>query len=242
MGMAPHASSLRDRRAVLGVLEEVVFRCCLVSPPVGGGQARRLHQTGASHRRQDLNPHIWFWRPALYQLSYGDRCGVVDGGRATRKPTVCRRAYGGLVVYEGLIPLHEVHLPAAKDARVLGGPLTVRRLLRSIERAVPGIRRQRQFDAVHGLHGRFFRLCCPRSEASPSGYTDPLTCPTVLCGELFRGCGSLGLSGCTRRARKVRRAVQDAPCGDSAGRPRRARDRLSSDARLHPDTHPAASA
>jgi len=84
------------------------------------------------------------------------------------------RVPGGLTVgsscTRGLIPLHEAHLPAAKDVRVLGRPLAVDRLLRSIERAGTGISRQRPFDAVHGQHGGFLRSVAPRLEASLAEY------------------------------------------------------------------------
>lgn len=117
---------------------------------------RRVNLQG----RGDSNSRCRFWRPV--PLPLGDApmcsCGRI---RATKKPTVCREGLRWARRVRGISPLHEAHLPAAKDARVLGGPLAVRRLLRSIERAVPGISRQRSFDAVHGQHGGFLRSVAP---------------------------------------------------------------------------------
>ena len=115
-------------------------------------------------------------------------CGVVGGFGQRESPPSAGRAYGGLVVYEGSLPLHEAHLPAAKGDRVLLGPLAVDGLVRSIERAVPGIHRQRHFDGAQGPHGSSFVRGLPGgSEAFQD--THILGHVQAMCVERVRGCG-----------------------------------------------------
>ena len=165
-----------------GSLEEVVFRCCLVNALPSEGSCTPPTSDGCSQGRRDSNSRCRVWSPvpwAAWRRPYVELWMVVSGKRES--PPSAGRAYGGLVVYEGSLPLHEAHLPAAKGDRVLLGPLAVDGLVRSIERAVPGIHRQRHFDGAQGPHGSSFVRGLPRMERSLSEYTHPRTRPSNVC-------------------------------------------------------------
>lgn len=139
----------------------------VLSCPPERAHARRLIQAGGGRGDRARTCNNRFWRPVLFLLSYAPR-GIWSCRLGKEKAHRVRlRAYGGLLVSEGLVPSHETHLPAAEDDRVLLGPLAARGLERSIERAVPGIHRQRHFDGVQGPHGLSFVRGLPPCGAEP---------------------------------------------------------------------------